>query len=171
MCCIIYKPQGVQMPSLNILDKIKRVNNHGFGFMATNGMQSRKYKTMSYDRLLAQLKKVKTDEDCIIHMRYATHGSKCTANCHPFEENGVYFAHNGVLNINPIEDMTDSETAFKTILYPCIEAYGIDFIKVRDVIAKMIGSSKFAFICNQRVRLFGRYEILNGVYYSNLRWL
>ena len=159
------------MPSLDTLAKIKRVNNHGFGFMSTNGIMSRKYKTMSYARFLAQLNKVKIDEDCVIHFRYATHGSKCRANCHPFEENGIYFAHNGILNIQPIKDMTDSETAFKTILYPYIEAYGIDSAEVIEVISKIIGYSKFAFICDQQVRLFGHYEIVNGIYYSNLRWL
>ena len=167
MCCIIYKPKGVQMPSLDILAKIARINHDGYGFVSTR----HHFKSMSCDRFIDHLAKVEISEDCIIHMRFATHGSKCRANCHPFEENGIYFAHNGILNILPIKDMTDSETAFKTILYPYIEAYGIDSIEVYDVISKMIGGSKFAFICDQQVRLFGRYEILDGVYYSNLRWL
>lgn len=159
------------MPSLNILDKIKRVNHDGYGFVITNGIQSYRYRNMSYERFIAHLKKVKTEDECIIHMRFATHGSKCLTNCHPFREDDIYFAHNGVLNIKPIKDMTDSETAFKTILYPYIEAYGIDSVEVKNVIERMIGSSRFAFVCDNRIRLFGHYTEMNGVYYSNTRWL
>lgn len=36
MCCIIYKPKGVQMPSLDILSKIKKLNHNGYGFVSTN---------------------------------------------------------------------------------------------------------------------------------------
>lgn len=97
MCCIIYKPKGVQMPSLDILSKIKKLNHNGYGFVSTNHF----HKGLDYRTFLRHLSEVGDDEDCIIHFRLATHGSICRANCHPFAENGVYFAHNGTLNVLP----------------------------------------------------------------------
>lgn len=98
MCCIIYKPKGVQMPTLDTLNKVQRINHHGYGFVSSK----HRYKTMDYQKFLTHLSKVEIEEECIIHMRWATHGSKCRRNCHPFVENGVYFAHNGVLPIQSV---------------------------------------------------------------------
>lgn len=167
MCCIIYKEKGVQIPSLDILNKIKRVNHNGYGFVSTNHF----YKGLDYRTFLRHLSEVGNDENCIIHFRLATHGSICRANCHPFKENGVYFAHNGVLNVCPIADMTDSEIAFRTKIYPAIERYGYGSKEVDCVIRSIIGYSKFAMMYNGKVKLYGDYKYLDGVYYSNLRWL
>ena len=167
MCCIIYKPKGVQMPRLDILNRIQRINHHGYGFVSSK----HRYKTMDYQKFLDHLSKVGTNEECIIHMRWATHGSKCRKNCHPFAENGVYFAHNGVLNVYPVADMTDSEIAFKTMVYPAIKKYGYGSQEVYRLINSFIGYSKFALMYRGEVRLYGDYTKINGVYYSNLRWL
>lgn len=155
------------MPSLDILAKIARINHDGFGFVSSK----HHFKAMNYDRFLDHLAKVRTCEECIIHMRFATHGSKCRANCHPFSENSVYFAHNGVLDIKPYNDMTDSETAFRSLIYPAIERYGFDSKETKAVIFELIGYSRFALMYKGQVRLFGDFSKLNNIYYSNLRWL
>ena len=167
MCCIIYKPKNVPMPSRGILGKIMRLNHNGYGFVSTNHY----YRGLDYRTFLHKLSYVGSDEDCIIHFRLATHGSVCCANCHPFCENGVYFAHNGILNINPLGDMTDSETVFKTYIYPAIARYGYNSREVDCIIHSVIGCSRFALYYRGDVRLYGHYECLNGVYYSNIRWL
>lgn len=167
MCCIIYKPKGVRMPSPDILDRIQRINHHGYGFVSSR----HRYKTMDYQKFLVHLSKVGTDEECIIHMRWATHGSKCRKNCHPFVENGVYFAHNGVLPIKSVNDMTDSEIFFRSQVYPLIDRYGYESEVTERLISAAAGSSRFAMMYRGKVKLYGDYTKLNGVYYSNLRWL
>ena len=167
MCCIIYKPKGVQMPSLDTLNRVQRINHDGFGFVASR----HRYKSMDYQLFLDHLSKVGINEECIIHMRLATHGSKCRKNCHPFAENGVYFAHNGILPIQSVNDMTDSEIAFRTRIYPVVERYGYGAKEVDYFIHSLIGNSRFAMMYKGKVRLYGDYKELKGVYYSNLRWL
>lgn len=155
------------MPTIDILNRARRFNPHGFGFVSTK----HRYKTMDFEVFLSRLNKVGKDEDCVIHFRYATHGSVCRRNCHPFVENGVYFAHNGIIDIRTKDDMTDSETAFKSRIYPNIEKYGFDSVVVDRIIQSMIGGSRFAFMYKGRVKLYGDYKLMNGVYYSNLRFL
>lgn len=167
MCCIIYKPKGVQMPSLDTLAKIKKLNHNGYGFVSTNHF----HKGLDYRTFLRHLSEVGDDEDCIIHFRFATHGSVCRANCHPFVINDVYFAHNGTLRVYPTADMTDSEIAFKLKIYPAIEKYGFGNSQTDWVIRLICGNSKFAMMYKGKVKLYGDYSKLNGVYYSNLRWL
>ena len=167
MCCIIYKPKGVQMPSLDTLTKIKKLNHNGYGFVSTYHF----HKGLDYRTFLRHLSEVDDDEECIIHFRLATHGSICRANCHPFVENGVYFAHNGVLNVTPVADMTDSEIAFKWQVYPAIVKYGFGNSQADWYIRHVCGSSRFAIMYKGKVRLYGDYKELKGIYYSNLRWL
>lgn len=167
MCCIIYKPKGVQMPTLDTLNKVQRINHHGYGFVSSK----HRYKTMDYQKFLAHLSKVGIEEECIIHMRWATHGSKYRKNCHPFVENGVYFAHNGVLPIQSVNDMTDSEIFFRSQVYPLVMKYGYESKVTESMMMAAAGSSKFAMMYKGKVKLYGDYTKLNGVYYSNLRWL
>ena len=169
MCCIIYKPKGVQMPSLDTLAKIKKLNHNGYGFVSTNHF----HKGLDYRTFLRHLSEVGDDEDCIIHFRLATQGSICRANCHPFEKDGVYFAHNGVLRTLPVNDMTDSEIVFRYQIYPdVVQRYGYGTKQADWAIRQICGnSSRFAMMYQGEVRLYGDYKIVDGVYYSNLRWL
>lgn len=167
MCCIIYKPKNVPMPSRGILGKIKRLNHNGYGFVSTNHF----HKGLDYRTFLCHLSEVGDDEDCIIHFRLATHGSICRANCHPFSLDGIYFAHNGILPICTVGDMTDSETAFIAKIYPAILKYGYGSSQADWAIRQLCGYSRFAMMYKGEVRLYGDYRILDGIYYSNLRWL
>lgn len=166
MCVIIYKPAGVPMPSKDILTACYHANSDGVGFCTPNAM----FKGTDVNSILRELSKVKTCEPCLIHFRFATHGSVCDANCHPFANNKTYFMHNGVLSIRPVGDMTDSETAFRKYIVPRIEKYGLSSKSVELAVNKMIGGSKFAFMQGYRVYLFGRFESYEGCLYSNLRW-
>lgn len=166
MCCIIYKPKGTEMPSLGILNKIMRCNHDGYGFVSTR----HHFKSLDYHKFLGHLANVGKDEECLIHMRLATHGSVCKYNCHPFRAGNIWFMHNGILNIEPIEDRTDSETSFLQKIYPVIQKYGFNSMEAEKTINSVIGCSRFAFMHNGKVSLYGSYQKLNGVYYSNMRW-
>lgn len=168
MCVIIIKPANVAMPDINELEAAYRCNPNGCGFISSEG---KSYKGLSFPKFCKAISKVKDSEACIIHFRLATHGSIKPANCHPFNCDGVWFAHNGILGVKPRGDMTDSETAFRDILQPVIEKYGLKSPQASTAINTIIGSSKFAFMIDGKITLYGRYENVNGLYYSNTRHL
>lgn len=159
------KKAGVEMPSRRELLAASICNPHGFGFVTKKTC----FKTTSFEEFYNELKKVKTSEACIIHMRYATHGSVKAENCHPFHCNGVFFAHNGVLPIASKNDMTDSEIAFREMFMPVINKYGFKSKKLNEEVEKIIGWSKFAFMKDGHIRAFGNFTEHNGVLYSNTR--
>lgn len=168
MCVIIVKPAGVKMPSNNILALAHAHNPHGCGFVTPNHY----CRTLDFKTFKRELAKVKTSEPCIMHFRFATHGSVKKSNCHPFRRGDVYFAHNGILDIHPRGDMTDSETAFADYIYPTIAEYGLDSDDTRYVIAGLLGFSKFAILQGDQVRIFGDFASRgDGCLYSNLRFL
>lgn len=170
MCVIIIKPAGVKMPSNNTLRNAYLANPHGCGFASTNHV----FKSLNYAAFIDHLAAVDDSEACIIHFRLATHGSIKRSNCHPFVKNDVYFAHNGILDIQPIGDKTDSETAFIKYIYPTIKNYGLNSAEVDYVINRMIGFSKFAIMRSgsREVKTYGCFiEQPDGCLYSNLRFL
>ncbi|MCM1440267.1 MAG: class II glutamine amidotransferase [Roseburia sp.] len=168
MCVIIVKPAGVKMPTNEIITAAYHTNPHGCGIVSPTQF----YKGTSYRQFKKTLNRVSIDEPCIIHFRLATHGSIKKANCHPFVRGDVFFAHNGILSIKPIGDMTDSETAFQEIIYPAIEKYGYASKGMDVAVAKVIGYSKFAFLKGDDVQLYGDFiRHSDGCLYSNLRFL
>lgn len=167
MCVIIYKPAGITMPSLTTLLAAQRANPHGYGFATP----SDSFKGLDFDQFYTRLQSVQASEPCIIHFRLATHGSIKRQNCHPFRAGGVSFAHNGVLSIEPVGDRTDSETAFLKYILPAIKRWGWASEQADRVVNSIIGSSKFAMMFRNEVRLFGQYtKMEDGCYYSNTRF-
>lgn len=168
MCLLIFKPKGRAIPSETVLRAAAKANPDGFGFATPN-----KYmRSLDFETFYKHLKSVKDDEPCIIHARWATHGSVKKSNCHPFRKDGVSFAHNGVLRIDPIGDKTDSETAFLLYILPAVKHYGLYSREVSEIVSRIIGTSKFALIDeNGDSKLFGNFTRLeDGNFYSNLRW-
>ena len=166
MCVICYVPAGVKTPSYRILKAMHNANPHGQGFCTPSQFS----KGLNFDYFAEQLRKRDINEPCIMHFRWATHGSIKKANCHPFKIEDVCFAHNGILSVQPMRDKTDSETAFIRYLYPYIEQYGLYSPEVEKMVYNIIECSKFAFMQGDDVRLFGRFEQMDGCYYSNLRF-
>lgn len=166
MCVIIAKYGGTKMPSENIIRAAVARNRDGWGFVTSSGVCE---KGFGVDNLLKKLKKVKTEESVILHMRLATHGSVCVDNCHPFhdEVSGMWFAHNGILPIESKHNMTDSEICFRERLIPAFNKYGFGTNKFDDVVYREMGASRFAFMYKGEIRLYGNYTQINGVYYSN----
>lgn len=166
MCVIIYIPKGYAL-SDEIIRAAHRANPHGCG-LCTPTMS---YKGMSIEAMLRHLHKRDIGEPCLLHFRLATHGSIKKANCHPFRDDATdtWFMHNGILNIRPKGDMTDSETAFREILAPEL-VYGLHSDGLRYAVKQIIGNSRFAFMQGSDVMLYGQYEKWQGCWFSNLRF-
>lgn len=167
MCVIIIKPACAEMPPKHELETAYRLNPDGCGFVS----ESKFFKGLSFENFYSHLRRVPEGEGCIIHLRYATHGSIRRANCHPFRSGDVYFAHNGVLGIRPEGDRTDSETAFRNILMPIIESYGLESGQTKRAVDAIIGGSRFAFMRGRDIVTFGDFTEHEGRYYSNTRHL
>lgn len=113
---------------------------------------------------------MKTLKEQVEEIKYATHGSVKRDNCHPFKNRGLYFAHNGVLPIKSVNDMTDSETAFKNQLYPCFRDFGFESRQFDIMCRRIADNSRFAFLNKGKIKMVGKYYERNGVYYSNIRF-
>jgi hypothetical protein len=110
MCCIIVsKPAGIPLPSIETLQNCWKRNSHGAGYaVAKDGAVHIRKGFMTWESFanidFAEL----TPFACILHFRYATHGSQSPGNCHPFPVTGnlrsktrttdVAIAHNGVIH-------------------------------------------------------------------------
>lgn len=73
--------------------------------------------------------------------------------------------------IQSVNDMTDSEIFFRDQVYPLVIKYGYDSKTIEAMMIAAAGSSRFAMMYKGKVKLYGDYTKLNGIYYSNLRWL
>lgn len=167
MCVIIIKPAGVAMPDKEILRAAMTANPDGFGLVSPSVC----YKGLDRGSFLRKLGKVSETEPCMIHLRWATHGSVKRANCHPFRADGVWFMHNGVLNIRTSGDMTDSETAFQRVIMPAIERCGFGSAGMAAAIESVIGTSRFALMKGDEILTFGNfYRSADGCLYSNLNF-
>ena len=169
MCVIIIKTAGHNLPAKKDLKKAYQCNPDGCGFAS----QSRNFHSLDFDEFYAQLRLVPREEACIIHFRWATHGSVRADNCHPFYDKATntWFAHNGVLPFRPKGDLTDSEFAFRQFLAPSLRVHDIYSREFADTVHSIIGGSKFAFLQDGNLRAFGHYVEYKGCYYSNLRHL
>lgn len=169
MCILIVKPAGAALPPQHLLSKYAKRNPHGYGYATANKV----YKSLSYSAFMRQLSKEDPTQPMLIHMRYATHGSKVRENCHPFKDEvtGVAFAHNGILPVRPLGDMTDSETAFRLYFQPKLSKSGIYSCSLANAVYNILGGSKVAFIDPEgHIKTFGNFIEIDGVYYSNLNY-
>lgn len=139
------------------------------GFCTSNGTIRH---TMSFQRLLSELGKVDENEAAIIHFRWATHGSIGLKNCHPFHDKrrGIFFAHNGIIDIKATSDRTDSETWFRDSFLPMLDSYGWDSQTLWDWVNVECGASRFIFMRGNEIKRFGSWHNVGGCWYSNLNW-
>ena len=105
-----------------------------------------------------------------IHARIKTHGSERLENCHGWRENGLIFAHNGILDIANRDDLTDSETFFRDIFSP---AYKVGGWKLGEkTINAIIGTSKFVFMDDKgNIHAYGNYIVDDGLMFSNSSYI
>lgn len=143
MCQILYKPVGVELPTLAMLNDAASSNPHGIGFMYPNNegkvsiYKMRMSAAMAYD-LLTNLADCGIDwvaTPLVLHFRMATHGNTSDANCHPFPitkddallsakycQSDLGLAHNGVVYIAGVTKNSD-----KSDTYTMVQEYFHDF--------------------------------------------
>lgn len=172
MCILVIKPSGIQMPKKEILENCFYNNEDGAGFAYADGRKLFLSKGhMTFDKFYEALESRGdlTKYPVMLHFRIATHGTVRAENTHPFNViDGVVAAHNGILSIKPVGDMTDSETFFKYICAPVIKHTGIKSKELESVVTHIIETSKVAFLDDKgALAMFGKFETENGVYYSN----
>lgn len=188
MCVAIYKPRGVETPSLDTLRKCWDTNPDGGGFAMRIENKS-KYSFqickgfMTWDEFCKAYEDYKLasfNDDLFLHFRIATHGGVCPGNTHPFpitcnhkELKDTTFMcnsvlmHNGVLPIKPdCNDISDTMQLCK-ILYS-LKGKTSEAI---DLLSHFVAGNKIAIMLpKDKVRLIGAWQVVNNVYYSNLNW-
>lgn len=178
MCIAIYKPKDVELPSKEILKICFSNNPHGAGFVTDiigsyPGISTYKgYFTFDefYEKFINNVKK---EHVCLIHFRFATHGSKNIENCHPFvfykydfndkygEHPATFSAliHNGVVN-NGLKNQKHSDTFWLTKQIECGKKINNETFKDTNNKVAIINSDK-------SIELFGSWIEDNGIFYSN----
>lgn len=173
MCIIIVKPKGVNLPDKTILKNCFSNNNDGAGFMfnSSDGMVHikkgfMKFKPFYKSLLSADIRKKDT---CIIHFRLGTHGLINPENCHPFPisskiedlkllhcktSHGI--AHNGILQIEDIEDLSDT-MIFISKKLSLLNPEDLFNPEIRDLIEKYSKTSKWSVLNGN-----GDYILYNG---------
>lgn len=172
MCVICIKRKGIKFPTIKQVETMCNNNPDGFSMVVCNGdLKPAICKTLNQKKFIDLYKKVIQKYDyrtttMYIHARIKTHGTMRIENCHGWKENGLIFAHNGILSIANRDDLTDSETFFRDIFSP---AYRIGGWKMGEkTIKAIIGTSKFVFMDDKgELRYYGHYIEDDGLLFSN----
>lgn len=176
MCIICIKKKGIKFPSIQSVKNMCKQNPDGFSMVVQSGCRKPEiYKTLNEGKFIKRYKDIAQNYDpsctsLYIHARIKTHGTMRIENCHGWKENGLIFAHNGILSIANRDDLTDSETFFRDIFIPAYELGGWKLGE--KTINAIIGTSKFVFMDdNGEIKHYGNYIEDDGLLYSNTSYL
>lgn len=188
MCIIAAKPAGVNMPSEKALENMWFSNSDGAGFMyAISGCVYIEKGFMRFEDLKTRLDELGNRYNLkalpmVMHFRITTHGGTKPENCHPFpisDSIGMLkklrlkaklgVAHNGIINIEPRKDISDTMEYIASQLAPLSKAVP-KFYKDKHLM-QMIDSatgSKLAFLAGDgKIYTVGKFEEEKGIMYSN----
>ncbi len=183
MCVAIYKPKKTNLPSLEILKQCWDANPDGAGFaLRTEGEYAIEIHKgyMTWKQFVTAYEKYYLADftgDLLLHFRIATHGGISPGLTHPFSltkdvkllkhtnvKTNYALIHNGML---PIESDEGSDTMeFCRRLAPLYQ----NIPAALELIQGMVGNNKIAVMTRDKVHLFGEWETIGGVYFSNLLW-
>ena len=177
MCVIIHKPAGVTIPKTTLVDCYD-ANPDGFGvsYYRSNGKLKIIRGMFDDDMICKVMSSIDPSIECVLHFRWATHGSKSKKNCHPFKVHsacGTDFAlsHNGILPVNTDEypDYSDTYHFARSLER---DTWSIaELVAASDELEKFHGSgNRLALHFPQRVMRTGSWHELDGCYFSNLNW-
>jgi hypothetical protein len=186
MCIIIVKNAGVEMPTLDVLENCWNANPDGMGFMHATGGVVFGEKYFELDDMYNDLRKVPKERPCVIHFRWATHGSTEIDAAHPFPisrkvsdvrsivwTSDIGCAHNGVIPgfgsktqksgiLSDTQDFIVNVLSRKRIRENLFSQNTIDTITE-------ITKSKWAFLNEKgEVEVVGKFFEDEGLLFSNL---
>lgn len=172
MCCIIHRPKDAkEISELDKLRPIIRINSDGWGVSYFQNGALQTIKSLDMSKAIEKVRELESENiEFLFHARYATHGDKNLANCHPYNlNNGVLF-HNGKIDI-PCQNKKLSDTHYFSLrINKWFNKHkSIDWILNRY--KKNIGPSRFAVMSNDgTISKFGNWHEVDGCNYSKLDW-
>lgn len=125
MCVIVVKPANFSLSAADTSAMYSR-NSDGIGIMYAESGAIRTAKALpatAADAVDFIAEHAPHERECIIHFRYATHGSVSIENTHPFPVvDGLFLAHNGVLftGADDCGTGTDTEAYIRYYLRPLL---------------------------------------------------
>ena len=150
--CLLVVSQPNSTPKRKQLEISSCNNPHGFGYAVIAGDKIITGKGMSSKKVIKEFLAVRKEfpnSYAMFHARYATHGVKNEANCHPFKVGGrddTYLAHNGILDI--AIDATDKRSDTRVFAEDTLPAMGgvsaLDDDNVWRMVSKWSAGSKIA---------------------------
>ena len=190
MCIIVIKPINEPLPNEEIFKNCFINNPDGAGIMYTlnekviinKGLMSIKYFTDT----LNKIKKIVNVDlvPMIFHFRIGTHGKNNQGNTHPFpisdekeilqkinNVTNVGICHNGIIQLcnKTVKNMSDTMmfiSDYITYFQKSNPEFYLDE-NILHIISNMT-DSKFAFMDKYgRISTIGKYEKIDGIYYSN----
>lgn len=150
MCLAIYKPADTA-PDWNAYENGHDANNDSWGFAAVvNGKIVTNCGLGKFEEFREAFEPY-ADKQAIIHFRWATHGNKDEANCHPFMvADNLAMIHNGVIHIQCSVNQSMSDTwHFNELVLKPMHDRDPDFYTRSDVIFTQElahAGSKFVFL-------------------------
>jgi len=185
MCILVIKKAGAVMPSKETLRICYTNNPDGAGFMwLRQDGQMEGYKGyFDFEEWYSAITACKfTKKDMVFfHTRIATHGGINQQNCHPFPistkdedlqalhfVSSIAMAHNGVIHGLPeMKHLSDTQMFIKLILADPAILNNLDSPGINYLINDHVEGSRVAVMKEGKLYLYGKFEDVNGVLYSN----
>ena len=171
MCCIIHRPKGAKEITSYKLKEILRINSDGWGIAYHKDNTLKVVKSLKMNDAIDQIRELeKEDIEFLFHARYATHGDKDEANCHPFElSNGLLF-HNGKIDVF-CRNKKMSDTYYFSLKVNKYIKKNKTLSWITNKFKKQIGPSRLAFMSDTgEITKFGEWHTVDECFYSKLNW-
>lgn len=179
MCLLVVcKPNAI--PKREDLRNGACANPHGYGFAMIIDGKIFRYRTMSAKKAVNKFISMREQYPqgyAIWHARYATHGVKNEANCHPFQvgdDTDTVLAHNGVLdNFIDKDDKRSDTRVFAEDTLPLIGGVtALDDANVFTMVESWAMGSKIAVLTTNPKALYQMYLIneKSGTWDDNDVW-
>lgn len=180
MCIIVYKDEGVDLPTDTVLRTCFRNNPDGAGYMYRNqdGTISVRKGYMTSESLIQSLHSINNvkDKEMVIHFRYGTHGEKSPGNTHPFPITNMIhqlrrlrlnsidsaLVHNGIIAGMSHKNATLSDTM-------CLVKIMANESEQSAYVQQILTYGKFIIMDRIETRIYGEFyeDPDTGLLYSN----
>jgi hypothetical protein len=168
MCILIEHPAGHSFSDEWLKDFYDN-NSDGIGVMyhKDNSIRVNKALPRNVDDMIKFYRAHADGRECLIHLRFRTHGDTDLENCHPYpvftKDDGypLWLMHNGILHTGNKADVSKSDTwhYINDIIKPALKADPTQFMEpwFQTLIEEHIGTgNKFAMM-----DAYGNYQIFN----------